>query len=148
MSVDSRDVFSVIGLLIRVLCVFFSHGYTHPDEFFQGPEIVSADFFSVHVQLPWEFDPTSPARSVLAPYSTSALPFAVLGVIDACLRQYAGLSVLNGLSLLYAPRIYLLIVLHLVEKQVPRTYFVRCAQAGRWRCGFYDHFQIPSKRSC
>ncbi|GAB5588437.1 hypothetical protein Unana1_03337 [Umbelopsis nana] len=42
-------------------------GYIQPDEFFQSPEITAGSAFDIEIFTPWEFDPASPARSIVPP---------------------------------------------------------------------------------
>ncbi|KAA8572524.1 hypothetical protein EYC84_003134 [Monilinia fructicola] len=41
-----------------------SPSYLHPDENFQGPEVIAGQIFSYPVKLTWEFTSDNPIRSV------------------------------------------------------------------------------------
>jgi GPI mannosyltransferase 4 len=53
--------------------MIFSNGYIHPDEFFQGPQIVSKDIFDFqNIKIPWEFsNKETPIRTILLPMIVS-----------------------------------------------------------------------------
>ncbi|CAG8494406.1 1527_t:CDS:10 [Paraglomus occultum] len=68
-AVDCRSKWFLCALL---------PGYIHPDEFFQGPEVLAGDVFNLEVFIPWEFDPQLPARSIVPPAFTAGLPFLIL----------------------------------------------------------------------
>lgn len=53
--------------VLRLLFVFFS-GYVHPDEQFQGPEVIAHDVFGFKTLIPWEYsDSIRPSRSIVSP---------------------------------------------------------------------------------
>lgn len=54
-------------LFIRFLFIF-SYGYIHPDEFFQGPEVVTSNVFEIETTIPWEFASNEPIRTIITPY--------------------------------------------------------------------------------
>ncbi|PHZ16603.1 uncharacterized protein RHIMIDRAFT_266485 [Rhizopus microsporus ATCC 52813] len=53
-------------------------GYIHPDEFFQNPEITSSLIFGIQAFTPWEYQPQNAARSIVAPFLTTGIPFWIL----------------------------------------------------------------------
>ncbi|KAG0748347.1 hypothetical protein G6F62_002538 [Rhizopus arrhizus] len=53
-------------------------GYIHPDEFFQNPEITSSKIFGIQTFTPWEYQPQNAARSIVAPFITTGIPFWIL----------------------------------------------------------------------
>ncbi|KAF9180852.1 alpha 1,2 mannosyltransferase [Haplosporangium sp. Z 767] len=69
-----------IYLLLLALRVFFaiSPSYIHPDEFFQSAEITAGDIFDIDVNIPWEYKPELPSRSILVPAITTGIPFLFL----------------------------------------------------------------------
>ncbi|CCG84541.1 protein of unknown function [Taphrina deformans PYCC 5710] len=56
------------GLLLVRLCIALSKSYIHPDEMFQGSEIIVGDIFSWPIFKTWEFTSTSPIRSIVPIY--------------------------------------------------------------------------------
>ena len=59
-----RNVY-LLTIPLRIVLAL-SNSYIHPDEHFQSLEVLSARILGYETNIPWEFDPTSPARS-LAP---------------------------------------------------------------------------------
>ena len=54
-----------IFLFIRIFLVFFGpSGYIHPDEYFQTVEVITGDVFGTRTTRTWEFNTTSPLRSI------------------------------------------------------------------------------------
>ncbi|KAI9888955.1 MAG: alpha 1,2 mannosyltransferase [Vezdaea aestivalis] len=50
-------------LLVRIYFAF-SPSYLHPDENFQGPEVIAGEIFTYPIHLTWEFTAEHPIRSV------------------------------------------------------------------------------------
>jgi phosphatidylinositol glycan class Z len=95
--------------LLRLACVL-SPGYIHPDEFFQGPEVVAGRMYALDAAVPWEFDPAahahSPARTIVTPFVVSGLPYAAASLASRAATGRWPAS--PGPSvLLYAPRLFL-----------------------------------------
>ena len=68
-------------VFLRILWTWWPQtGYIHPDEFFQAPEVIAGDIFNIVSFKPWEFNETSPVRSVVFPYLLTGLPFVILRV--------------------------------------------------------------------
>ena len=55
-----------VAVAVRFVCAVLP-GYGHPDEVFQGVEVVMGDVLAVHHVRPWEFGGT-PLRSMLPMY--------------------------------------------------------------------------------
>lgn len=73
-----KKVFVVL-LISRVLLTLLPQtGYIHPDEFFQSAEIIAGDALDLEVLRTWEFNCTSPIRSIVLPYITIGLPIWIL----------------------------------------------------------------------
>lgn len=49
-------------LIVRLLAVF-TPSYIHPDEHFQGPQVIAAVVFGWDLHKTWEFTPDRPIRS-------------------------------------------------------------------------------------
>ncbi|KAI9762335.1 MAG: hypothetical protein M4579_000484 [Chaenotheca gracillima] len=64
-------------MLIR-LYLALSPSYLHPDENFQGPEVIAGRIFSYPVRLTWEFTSEHPIRSVLPLWPVYGLPMVLL----------------------------------------------------------------------
>ncbi|KAI9677519.1 MAG: alpha 1,2 mannosyltransferase [Caeruleum heppii] len=66
-------------LLILVRLYFaLSPSYLHPDENFQGPEVIAGQIFSYPVHLTWEFTSSTPIRSVFPLWPVYGLPMLLL----------------------------------------------------------------------
>ncbi|KAG9320322.1 hypothetical protein KVV02_002455 [Mortierella alpina] len=69
-----------IYLLLLAFRIFnaLSPGYIHPDEFFQSAEITAGNIFDLDVNIPWEYKPRLPCRSILIPAITTGIPYLLL----------------------------------------------------------------------
>ncbi|KAH6918028.1 GPI mannosyltransferase 4 [Coprinopsis sp. MPI-PUGE-AT-0042] len=61
-------------LLVARLFFALSPSYIHPDEHFQGPEVVAGELFKWHSQQTWEFTSDRPIRSFFPLWVAYALP--------------------------------------------------------------------------
>ncbi|KAH9883891.1 GPI mannosyltransferase 4 [Xylariomycetidae sp. FL2044] len=64
-------------VLVR-LWFALSPSYLHPDENFQGPEVIAGQIFSYPVRLTWEFTSDHPIRSVFPLWPVYGLPMLLL----------------------------------------------------------------------
>ncbi|KAM3081073.1 alpha 1,2 mannosyltransferase [Clarireedia jacksonii] len=64
-------------LLLR-LWFALSPSYLHPDENFQGPEVIAGQIFSYPIKLTWEFTSEHPIRSVFPLWPIYGLPMLLL----------------------------------------------------------------------
>ncbi|KAB5558689.1 glycosyltransferase family 22 protein [Coniochaeta sp. 2T2.1] len=64
-------------VLVR-LWFALSPSYLHPDENFQGPEVIAGQIFSYPVRLTWEFTSENPIRSVFPLWPVYGLPMLLL----------------------------------------------------------------------
>ncbi|KAI5860534.1 GPI mannosyltransferase 4 [Durotheca rogersii] len=64
-------------LLVR-LWFALSPSYLHPDENFQGPEVIAGQIFDYPVRLTWEFTSEHPIRSVFPLWPVYGLPMLLL----------------------------------------------------------------------
>ncbi|KAH7321636.1 GPI mannosyltransferase 4 [Rhexocercosporidium sp. MPI-PUGE-AT-0058] len=64
-------------VLVR-LYFALSPSYLHPDENFQGPEVIAGQIFSYPVKLTWEFTADDPVRSVFPLWPVYGLPMLLL----------------------------------------------------------------------
>ncbi|KAI0103085.1 glycosyltransferase family 22 protein [Hypoxylon sp. NC0597] len=67
-------------LLLVLIRLWFalSPSYLHPDENFQGPEVIAGQIFSYPVRLTWEFTSDHPIRSVFPLWPVYGLPMLLL----------------------------------------------------------------------
>lgn len=66
-------------LLVLVRLWFaLSPSYLHPDENFQGPEVIAGEIFSYPVRRTWEFTSEHPIRSVFPLWPVYGLPMLLL----------------------------------------------------------------------
>ncbi|KAI0156640.1 glycosyltransferase family 22 protein [Hypoxylon sp. FL1284] len=67
-------------LLLVLVRLWFalSPSYLHPDENFQGPEVIAGQIFSYPVMLTWEFTVDNPIRSVFPLWPVYGLPMLLL----------------------------------------------------------------------
>ncbi|KAI9832057.1 MAG: alpha 1,2 mannosyltransferase, partial [Thelocarpon superellum] len=67
-------------LLLVLVRLYFalSPSYLHPDENFQGPEVIAGQIFSYPVHLTWEFTSRHPIRSVFPLWPVYGLPMLLL----------------------------------------------------------------------
>ncbi|QSZ35572.1 hypothetical protein DSL72_008442 [Monilinia vaccinii-corymbosi] len=65
-------------LLLLRLWFAISPSYLHPDENFQGPEVIAGQIFSYPVKLTWEFTSDNPIRSVFPLWPIYGLPMLLL----------------------------------------------------------------------
>ncbi|KAI0879518.1 GPI mannosyltransferase 4 [Hypoxylon argillaceum] len=64
-------------VLVR-LWFALSSSYLHPDENFQGPEVIAGQIFKYPVRLTWEFTSDQPIRSVFPLWPVYGLPMLLL----------------------------------------------------------------------
>ncbi|KAL2036956.1 hypothetical protein N7G274_010241 [Stereocaulon virgatum] len=67
-------------LLLLAVRIYFAlaPSYIHPDENFQGPEVIAGNIFDFPHHLTWEFKSDKPVRSVFPLWSAYGLPMVVL----------------------------------------------------------------------
>ncbi|KAI1504238.1 Alg9-like mannosyltransferase [Biscogniauxia marginata] len=65
-------------LIVVRLWFALSSSYLHPDEHFQGPEVIAGQIFSYPVRLTWEFTSDHPIRSVFPLWPVYGLPMLLL----------------------------------------------------------------------
>ncbi|KAI6250759.1 GPI mannosyltransferase [Erysiphe necator] len=69
-----------IYLILILVRLYFalSPSYLHPDEYFQGPEVIAGRIFNYPVRLTWEFESSNPIRSVFPLWPVYGLPMLLL----------------------------------------------------------------------
>lgn len=60
--------FIYAGLVLTRLVVAISHSYVHPDEMFQSSEIIVGEVFGWETMKSWEFNASTPVRSIVPIY--------------------------------------------------------------------------------
>ncbi|KAF3770372.1 family 22 glycosyltransferase [Cryphonectria parasitica EP155] len=65
-------------LIVVRLWLALSPSYLHPDENFQGPEVIAGKIFKYPVRLTWEFTSDDPIRSVFPLWPIYGLPMLLL----------------------------------------------------------------------
>ncbi|KAI0166580.1 GPI mannosyltransferase 4 [Xylariaceae sp. FL1272] len=65
-------------LVVVRLWFALSSSYLHPDENFQGPEVIAGQIFKYPVRLTWEFTSDHPIRSVFPLWPVYGLPMLLL----------------------------------------------------------------------
>lgn len=85
-KVDPSDfIWYFTGILIRIVWTigYPQQGYIHPDEFFQGPEIVFDDKFQTNLTRTHEFLSPRPLRSVAILYLLYYFPVSFLSILSS-----------------------------------------------------------------
>ncbi|KAF3907291.1 hypothetical protein ABW21_db0200797 [Orbilia brochopaga] len=67
-----------LGLSLIRLYLALAPSYIHPDEHFQGPEVVAGEHFGWNVTKTWEFTAENPIRSYVPLLAVYAMPMTVL----------------------------------------------------------------------
>jgi phosphatidylinositol glycan class Z len=122
----------IILLSLRFLFIF-SYGYIHPDEFFQGPQVISKLIYDFDIFVPWEFSNLQkPIRSIFSPIIISGIPYYIF--------KYLGFNS-NFNILLYLPRLFLFFISiffdHLLGKTAEKLnsknyHSIKCLYSSLW----------------
>mmetsp|Transcript_17436 Transcript_17436/g.57680 ORF Transcript_17436/g.57680 Transcript_17436/m.57680 type:complete len:550 (-) Transcript_17436:20-1669(-) len=90
----------IYGVVITVrFAMIYTHGYLHPDEFFQAQEVFAVRDRTLDVQLPWEFKNDRPCRSFFMPEVAAGLPIR----LAAAFQTMLGFRI-SAETILHAPR--------------------------------------------
>ena len=95
------------------LVIMPSFGYIHPDEFFQCPEPMASDICNFTAVRTWEWSSNFPIRNVVFPKIICGAPFALICPLGSWLNLQ-----ISPTLLLIAPRLLMLIIVHLLEEVV------------------------------
>lgn len=98
-----------------VLTLLPQTGYIHPDEFFQSVEVLAGKTFNYEASLPWEFNVTSPIRSIGVPYFTVGFSYQLLKIADMFCSKLLNTSLLTSYALLVTPRIFICLLSYVVD---------------------------------
>lgn len=95
----------VLMTLRIVLNLYSQRSYIHPDEFFQGLEIISGDLFncSDRIYRPWEFNfklNNSTGEILQEPIRNIAIPYVFYGVPLAILKTLASVGIVKDFTAL------------------------------------------------
>ncbi|KAF2227960.1 glycosyltransferase family 22 protein [Elsinoe ampelina] len=67
-----------LGLVLLRLYFAVSPSYLHPDEHFQGPEVIAGQIFHTRSNLTWEFTSATPIRSIFPLWLIYGWPLTIL----------------------------------------------------------------------
>ncbi|XP_050499486.1 GPI mannosyltransferase 4 [Diabrotica virgifera virgifera] len=113
---DKRNTLYIFQIIIRILLVLLPQtGYIHPDEYFQSVEVLAGKIFDVQCSPPWEFNVTTPIRSMTIPYFTIGIPYGIMRNFNALSKQYLNQALLTPYMLLIVPRILMCLCSFLVD---------------------------------
>ncbi|KAI5810155.1 Alg9-like mannosyltransferase family-domain-containing protein [Peziza echinospora] len=72
----------LVLVAVRLYCAL-APSYIHPDEHFQGPEVIAGDIFGWQTTKTWEFTSPQPIRSVFPLWAAYGVPMQLLHWITA-----------------------------------------------------------------
>jgi len=98
-----------IFLLLRIFLVLFTQsGYVHPDEYFQTVEVITGDVLGIRTERTWEFNSTSPIRSVTFNMILFGGPLYMLKLADYVLNFATGWTLIGPYLVKLVPRLVML----------------------------------------
>ncbi|XP_056632341.1 GPI mannosyltransferase 4 [Diorhabda sublineata] len=113
---NNYNVYYYFLVLIRILLVFIPQtGYIHPDEFFQSLEVLAGKLLDVQCSPPWEFNVTTPIRSMTIPYFTMGLSYTFLRDANDLSKSYFNQALLTPYMLLTIPRFIMCLLTFLID---------------------------------
>ncbi|RKP14094.1 GPI mannosyltransferase [Piptocephalis cylindrospora] len=80
---EHRRSLYMAALITRVVFALAGSGYMHPDEYFQGPEVLAEDVLGLKAFRAWEFNPEFPCRPILIPSLLYGVPLYLLRAVYA-----------------------------------------------------------------
>lgn len=114
-----------------VLTLFSQRSYIHPDEFFQGVEIISGDLFncSEKIYRAWEFQLTNdqqPIRNIVIPYLFYGIPLYILKILSniGSINDYttspatisdSSILTVQANTLIYYPRLFMTVYSFIID---------------------------------
>ncbi|CUS11415.1 unnamed protein product [Tuber aestivum] len=92
-----------VYLVLLAVRVYFalSPSYLHPDEHFQGPEVIAGDIFDWRITRTWEFTSSAPIRSVFPLWVVYGVPMHLLRWIAPGSEPPSPWLVFNTLRILF-----------------------------------------------
>ena len=98
-----------IFVILRVLLVLFTQsGYVHPDEYFQTVEVITGDVLGLRTTRTWEFNTTSPIRSVTFNMVLFGTPLYLLKALDYVFNFITGWTLIGPYIVKLLPRLVML----------------------------------------
>lgn len=96
-------------LIFRILLVFFPQpGYIHPDEYFQTVEVITGDVLGTRTTRTWEFNTTTPLRSVTLNMIIFGGPLYFVRCCDYVVNFTTGWSIIGPYMVNLVPRLVML----------------------------------------
>merc|ERR1712045_872596 len=100
-----------IFLFIRIFLVFFGpSGYIHPDEYFQTVEVITGDVFGTRTTRTWEFNTTSPLRSITLNMVVFGVPLYLVNFLDYVFNFVTGWTIIGPYLIGFIPRFVMLLL--------------------------------------
>ena len=90
-------------------------GYIHPDEYFQSVEVISGDVFHLDVNRTWEFNVTSPIRSMTLPLTLFGSPLFLYKGVNALLFHHTGFNFVTPYMVYIVPRLVMLALSFVID---------------------------------
>ncbi|CAG9854309.1 unnamed protein product [Phyllotreta striolata] len=113
---DARSVIYKCQILVRILLVFLPQtGFIHPDEIFQSIEVLAGKILDVQHSPPWEFNVTTPIRSMTIPYFTVGLGYVFLRDCNFLSKWLFNRALLTPYMLLVLPRLLVCIFSFVID---------------------------------
>ncbi len=112
------DLYWILAALRVGLVLLPENGYLHPDEFFQTAEVAAGDALKLQVERTWEFNVTSPLRSMVIPTALFGGPLRVFAALNALLFNLTGLSAITAYTVLVVPRLAMVALSFVVDYSV------------------------------
>ncbi len=102
------DIYWIFVLLRIVIVLFPQSGYIHPDEYFQTVEVITGDVLGTSVERTWEFNSTTPIRSVTTNMIIWGLPLYLLKIFDYIFNFVTGWTIIGPYLVTVVPRLVML----------------------------------------
>lgn len=102
------DIYWIFVLLRIILVIIPQPGYIHPDEYFQTVEVITGDIFGTRTERTWEFNSTSPLRSVTLNTIILGGPLFALKSMDYVFNFVTGCTIVGPYLISILPRLVML----------------------------------------
>ncbi|XP_033760383.1 GPI mannosyltransferase 4-like [Pecten maximus] len=120
-----RKCYAVLWLVRVVLVLLPQTAYIHPDEFFQTVEVVAGDILGLDTYTPWEFNSTSPIRSVTLPFTILGPPLLLFNFLT---HHFPRLE--TSYFILVLPRLVMVLLTLVLDLSV--YYMCQCLSLNEW----------------
>lgn len=121
-------------VVVRIGLVFLPQlGYIHPDEFFQSVEVLAGkwieirpisaeklmrisfffpegDAFDLEHTRTWEFNSTTPIRSIALPYLVYKIPMNIFRMLAMYVRYFLNINIITSYTILVFPRLVMCLI--------------------------------------